>query len=183
MTLVSQVKARDELAFNQLYESFNENVYYWAYYYFTDREQAFDVIQDVFTIVWEKIDTIKDERAFYSWLRSITLNVCHRLQRAKKLDIMELYEQSIEQFACVTYTKEKLDYEFFMDTLQMLILSLQDSLRTTAFLHYIQEYEPIEISKLLHVPLGTIHSRLYRIWLDLSYQLHKHGYSMNRNDA
>ncbi|OCN05189.1 hypothetical protein A4S06_02055 [Erysipelotrichaceae bacterium MTC7] len=181
--LVRNVKKGDEAAFTMLYDAFQKNVFFWGFYYFTDKEKALDIVQDVFTIVWKKIHSLKDDGAFYTWLRTITLNVCRNEERRDKLEICELYDFSMEQFATKESNMQNIDYHLFLDLVKRLIFELKESLRLVAFLHFIRDYEPVEIARMLDIPLGTIHSRLHRIRLDLRYLLTQNGYGYTCNEA
>lgn len=82
--LVSEFKAGDVSAFEQLLERHEERVYSLALRITRNQEDAEEVLQDVFTSVYKKIDLFEGKAAFSSWVYRITANTSFMLLRKRR---------------------------------------------------------------------------------------------------
>lgn len=48
----------DEAAFRLLFETYSRRLFHVAYYYLNSRELAEEAILDVFTVIWQKRETL-----------------------------------------------------------------------------------------------------------------------------
>src|SRR5919108_6076975 len=75
--LVARCRDGDEQAWAELVERFSRYVYAIAVQAFRLREHdAEDVFQDVFTRVYEHLDTLRDDEAIKPWIAQLTRNLC-----------------------------------------------------------------------------------------------------------
>jgi len=61
------------LAFNTLYKEYSGRLYRFAFGYLKSEEEAEELVQEVFTIIWEKRADLKEELSFKSFLFTIFL--------------------------------------------------------------------------------------------------------------
>ena len=73
-TLVSRLKARDEAAFEEVFELYKDMVYSLATKLLTDKSEAYDVTQDVFLVLYRQIKRFRGECSLKTWLYRVTLN-------------------------------------------------------------------------------------------------------------
>ena len=72
----------------QLFRQFEGPVYNLAARICQCREEAFDILQDVFIQAFSRIDQFRNDAPFWSWLRQITVNTClSRLRTIKRRDL------------------------------------------------------------------------------------------------
>ena len=111
-----------------------------------DRE---DAVQTCIEKAWRKRGWLRDERYLQTWVIRILINACYDILRKHARETpVELSE-----------------WESAADAdgdAHDLLLSLDDSLRVPAMLYYIERYEVAEIARMLHLPAGTVKSRLHR---------------------
>jgi RNA polymerase sigma factor (sigma-70 family) len=75
--LVARCRAGDEVAWTALVERFSRYVYAIAVQGFRLREQdADDVFQEVFTRVYERLDTLRSDDAVQPWIAQLTRRLC-----------------------------------------------------------------------------------------------------------
>ena len=109
-----------------------------------------DAVQEAILQAWQSIHRLRNADYFETWLIRILINECHNLQRAHRrlVPVAEMPEQ------------EYVDGS--EPELREAVLALSEKLRLPVMLHYIEGYSTEEISRILHIPLGTVRSRLKR---------------------
>ncbi|MGB2953461.1 MAG: sigma-70 family RNA polymerase sigma factor [Gaiellaceae bacterium] len=81
--LVARCREGDPAAWAELVDRFSRYVYAIAVQAFRLREHdAEDVFQDVFTRVYEHLDTLRDDEAIKPWIAQLTRNLCINKLRA-----------------------------------------------------------------------------------------------------
>ena len=58
MSLFKSVVRGDETAFRLLFETYSRRLFHVAYYYLNSRELAEEAVLDVFTVIWQKRETL-----------------------------------------------------------------------------------------------------------------------------
>jgi RNA polymerase sigma factor (sigma-70 family) len=74
--LIGTIKQGDQVGLGALYTKYFPKVYQTCYYYSQNREDAFDLAQDVLLKAFSKIGSFQGASAFSTWLFSITRNHC-----------------------------------------------------------------------------------------------------------
>ena len=112
-----------------------------------DRE---DAVQETILTAWEKLPTLRHEEYFQSWVVRILINQCHgigrRISRTASLDEVSELEAPPPE----------------LRPMRDAVLALPEDYRLAVILHYVEGYGVGETARLLHVPVGTVKSRLYR---------------------
>ncbi len=83
--LIKKLKKDDLEAFNQIFYNYSSKLYHFAYSYLKSKEEAEELVQDVFYKIWEKRKDIKEEFQFRSYLFSIAFNQIKKSFRSKAL--------------------------------------------------------------------------------------------------
>jgi RNA polymerase sigma-70 factor (ECF subfamily) len=92
--LIERVKAGDHEAFDVLFQRYFSTVYRQAIRIAGSREEAEEVVQEVFLTVYEKAQTFRGASAFSTWLYRVTANAAlTKLRRRKKGE-----EQSLDDY-------------------------------------------------------------------------------------
>jgi RNA polymerase sigma-70 factor (ECF subfamily) len=112
-----------------------------------DRE---DAVSECVRKALLKRETLRDERAFRAWMIRILVNECHSIQRraARETLVDEVPERAAPNDPAAA--------------LREAILSLPEKLRLPVILHYMDGYPLSDVARALHVPEGTVKSRLAR---------------------
>ncbi len=127
----------------------------FVHFRISNRQDAEDVLQETFLTAFRKFDTLKNTACFKAWILSIARNKCNDYYRksAEKpmfsgLDLnLMVYEQSCGGI--------KLSSE------EDVFSSLKNMDKEILYLFYCLELSQKEISEKLHIPVGTVKSRLY----------------------
>lgn len=121
-----------------------------------------DVIQDAFSIAWEKISSLKDSKSFAAWLKSITINLSrsHNRQAARRKTSTGIEdEQFISDFPdpleIVLRSEQSLE-------IQNALASISPENRRALIMHLWARYEYSEIAQKLNLPVTTVVGRIHR---------------------
>lgn len=83
--LIRKLKKGDIDAFNRIFYAYSSKLYHFAYGYLKSREDAEEMVQDIFSKIWDKRADIKEEYEFRSYLFSIAFNYIKKHFRSKAL--------------------------------------------------------------------------------------------------
>ena len=81
--LVHNLAKGNLLAFNTLYKEYSGRLYRFALGYLKSKDEAEELVQEVFTIIWEKRKDLKKELSFKSFLFTIAFNIIRKHFRTK----------------------------------------------------------------------------------------------------
>ena len=81
--LVRNLSKGNLLAFNALYKIYSGRLYRFALGYLKSEEDAEELVQEVFTIIWEKRKELNEELSFKSFLFTIAFNIIRKHFRSK----------------------------------------------------------------------------------------------------
>ena len=112
-----------------------------------DRE---DAVQEAILKAWEKRDSLKNDDAFRAWVTRILVNECYDIcRRSGKVIVLDELPESI--------VPEDTEGRELRD----LIMQMDDIYRMPIIMFYIEGFSIREISSALHIPEGTVKSRLF----------------------
>jgi RNA polymerase sigma-70 factor, ECF subfamily len=168
-SLIALVKQRDQRAFHQLYRLHVRKVYTLCLRLTGHVNQAEDITQEVFILVWRKIDSFHGDSAFSTWLHSLTSNTTISYLRKQKswwqrLQQTDDYEQLADQIEAET--------PIALDDLQAAIARLPERARLVFVLHALEGYRQESIATALGITTGTVKAQFHRAkllleqWLD-----------------
>ncbi len=108
-----------------------------------------DAVQTAILTAYEKLGTLKNEDFFKTWLVRILINVCNKQlnERKRFVDIQEYMETS------TVTTEINIDVKIALRQLPVKI-------REVVVLYYMEDFSVKEIKNILHIPEGTVKSRL-----------------------
>lgn len=86
--LVKSLSGGNILAFNTLFREYSGSLYRFAFGYLKSEEEAEELVQEVFTRIWEKRKELNSELSFKSYLFTIAFNIIkkHFRREAYKSD-------------------------------------------------------------------------------------------------
>jgi RNA polymerase sigma-70 factor (family 1) len=93
--ILPQLASGGEKAFRKVYEKYNPMLRFFCLRYCNDKENANDVVQEVFVKLWEAHLTFKDETALRSYLFKTARSLCLNQLRHDK--VKDRYTQFISQ--------------------------------------------------------------------------------------
>lgn len=153
--LVNRAKLHDKDAFTELIQLYLKDLYKIAIAILMNDDDAADAIQETLLICWDKINQLKKDKYFKTWMIRILINNCYAI-RNKQWKEMAVEDVPIEGYI------EPIAEEEARSEFKKLLSVLDDKYRLPLYLFYGQEYKIAEIAKILGVPKSTIQTRLAR---------------------
>ncbi|MBU0908473.1 MAG: sigma-70 family RNA polymerase sigma factor [Proteobacteria bacterium] len=177
--LVQDFLDGDVQAFNRLVMHYQTKIYNLALNYVKSPEEAKDLAQDIFVTVYRSLPKLREKEKFTSWLYQIAINHCRN--RYKKLSRRGYFsnislddEESFLQIAGDEGPEKLLQRKNTINLVRSTIDSMAEAEKEIILLRDIQELAYEEISDILHIPLGTVKSKLNRARTSLKDRLKKH---------
>lgn len=119
---VSGLSKGNLVAFNALYREYSSRLYRFAYGYLKNDAEAEELVQEVFTIIWEKRAELKEELSFRSFLFTIAFNLIRKHFRTRTY--LNIYLKSISGTGKDNSTSQKIVH----DSLHQYITTLVERL-------------------------------------------------------
>lgn len=166
--IVERCLNAEQDAWDELVRNHTRRVYAICYRFTGSDSQAQDLTQDVFLRVFRSLKSFRaGEGSFTVWLGRLTRNLLIDNYRASKqdraTDSLELQLPMLEERASLSSrTEGLLAGREASELLQAALQKLSPELRETVILRDLEELEYKEIAEILHVPEGTVKSRLNR---------------------
>ncbi|HDP36237.1 MAG TPA: sigma-70 family RNA polymerase sigma factor [Candidatus Hydrogenedentes bacterium] len=95
MALVMRARDGDGEAFESLVQRYRNEVYALCYYFTRNREDAWDLAQEVFVKVWRALGRFRGEAGFKTWLMRITANHCKDHLKKRRVEITS-YDDALQ---------------------------------------------------------------------------------------
>lgn len=144
----------------EVYERNFSEIYRLCYLYMRNREEALDMVQEVFMrLLKQKEDSFQDQAHIDAWLRVTACNRCKDELRCwwkrKRTDLEDL------EFWHHAKQKQESEAEKEKSRLLLsLILELPEKYRVLIYFHYYEGYTMEELGEWMHSNPSTLRSRL-----------------------
>jgi RNA polymerase sigma-70 factor, ECF subfamily len=167
----------DQSAWESIVRMYRRKVFNVAYKFVGRHDQAEDLTQDVFLKLYKSLDTFDRRANFQTWLISVSRNLCIDHYRAVRKE-RETINRDVDpaDFAPVSpdpRADTQLEQRDRVQLLRQALDKLAPTLRTAVMLRDIQELTYQEIADKLHLPEGTVKSRINRGRTELARQIQK----------
>ena len=184
---IESAKKGDVESFELLVGAYQQKVYNLSYRLLGDKEEAEDLVQEVFINVFRHLSRFRGDSQFSTWIYQVAMNHCrNRLKYLKRR-----FRHATESLDDPLHTKEGEvgrdfpdekdvpEEAFYRRQVQNMVQSalreLREDYREVVALRDIQDLSYQEISEILNLPEGTIKSRLHRARFELKEVLVRLG--------
>ena len=167
----------DQVAWAVIMDRHRRKVFNLAYKFVGRHDEAEDLTQDIFVKIFKALHTFDRRANFQTWLISISRNLCidhyrsvrkERATMARDVDASELTPASRERGPLA-----QLEQSDLKEIIRRAMSELPDALRVAVTLRDLQEYSYQEIADQLHLPEGTVKSRINRGRIELARQIRR----------
>lgn len=156
--LVKDLSNGNILAFNTLFEEYGKRLYRFAYGYLKSEEESEELVQEVFTRVWEKRADLKKELSFKSYLFTISFNII-RKQFIKRSQYSEYFNSRLS-LDFDLQTSESITYNSLLNYVIDLVEQLPARRREIFIKSRLEGMSISEISNQLHVSHKTVENQI-----------------------
>jgi len=181
--LVRRAQAQDKEAFEELVRRHQHRVFAVAGGILKRREDAEDIVQQVFVKAYFSLKRFDQRAAFSTWLYKITVNECWDLLRKRKVRPLvyesDLSEEQARQFGATDErTSEEPDISEKLvarERVRNLMAGLDERDRTMLILKEVEGFAVEEIAEMLGLNANTVKVRLFRARRRVVNQAKKRG--------
>ena len=176
---IQRLKQRDPAAFEELVRARRTPIFNMLYRMLGNREEAEDLLQEVFVAVFKQIDGFRGEASLTTWIYRIATNHCINRQKYNRRRAQHASESWDANHSAgaeampspFPQPDEALEGARMERRLQIAISELDEEQRIVLVLRDIQNLSYEEIEQVVGVPGGTVKSRLHRARMALKEKL------------
>ena len=175
--LIQRCLAGDQQAWEDIVRLHRRKVFNIAYKFTGKQDEAEDLTQDIFLKIFRSLHTFDRRANFQTWLISVSRNLCIDHYRSVRKE-RETIDRGVDPSTLAPTSKEPgpvavLEQRDRVVLLREALRGLPETLRTAVLLRDIHELSYQEIADRLHLPEGTVKSRINRGRTELARQVQR----------
>ena len=155
-------------AYQKILRDQKDRLYGYALYFLRDREDAEDVVQEVFIKLWQHWDRV-DRKHTVAWMMRVAHNQCIDVVRQRKMSATRQNDWNrVEQTAFLAdsegegHPEAQFELAETQKTLLMALDELPERTKSMMLLHYYQGLKYEEIGKILDAKVSTVKVAVHR---------------------
>jgi RNA polymerase sigma-70 factor (ECF subfamily) len=155
------------MEFENIYKTYWERIFRLCMGFVNDRDVAQDLAQETFIIVWQKLDTFRNEASIGTWIFRIASNNCLRqIEKEKRFPKAELPFHITEEQHYSVEPQIQLLYKCIAGLPEMdrIIISLE-----------LEEVKQAEIAKIVGLSEANVRVKIHRIKEKLTQKFKENG--------
>jgi len=158
--LVSGIRNSDSACFKILYFKYHDSLINFSYLKLNDKEAAKDIVQELFSKIWEKRETLDPEKSIKNYL----FTICHNLiiNTYKKTNLLKIDGETDsenlegeEQDLTDQFDGNALKYD-----IERALILLSEPIRTVFSMSRFDEMKYNEIAEILDISVKTVEARM-----------------------
>jgi len=170
--LIADCLAGRTEAFGALVRRYQDRLFNTVYRLLSHADDAQDVVQEAFLSAYQSLENFKGDAQFFTWLYRIAINSAISLKRKRKAalslhvvsDDSSFDPQDASEFGQPGHALEQIEQE---RRIQLALARLSPEHRAVLVLKDMEGQKYEAMADILHVPVGTIRSRLHRARTEL----------------
>lgn len=157
--LIRKLKKGDIDAFNRIFYAYSSKLYHFAYGYLKSKEDAEEMVQDIFSKIWDKREDIKEEYEFRSYLFSIAFNYIKKHFRSKAL-INKYVEFTTTNNPESEQIQEDVNYASLKLRVDQLVDQMPEKRKAVFFKSRVEGKNSKEIAAEMNISSSTVENHL-----------------------
>jgi len=154
--LLPLIMTKDERAFTHVYDMYSKSLFAVINNLVNDREEAEDVLQEVFVKIWKNIDSYNESKGrFYTWIVNIARNSSIDKLRSKGFSNKQK-NLSSDNFVHLLDDSNKMVHKIDTIGIREFVNKLKPKCIRIIDLLFFKGYTQQEASDELQIPLGTV---------------------------
>lgn len=172
--LIQNVLNGNQRDFERLVEKYQSTVFRIAIGLLHNKEDAEEIVQDVFIKVYKSLSSFDAKAAFSTWLYRVTVNASLNVLRKKKRQKLWVELSDILQLRSKEKQADALLTEQSDNTLIYQAMNELPALQRVAFvLSKYEELPQARVAEILHLSTGAVEQLIYRAKRNLQQKLEK----------
>lgn len=167
--LINRAKSGDEQAFEKIVKLYEKNVYNSALYIAKNREDAFDISQEVFLKLWRTLPSYRGDASLKTWVATITRTCAIDYIRARnqKQTSSLTYEEDEKEIDVIdedtaSNPEKSFEQKERAAAVRKAVGALPEPIRETLILREFHDLSYAEIANIQKISEGTVKSRISR---------------------
>lgn len=170
LDLVHRSQAGDTDAYEELVRRYHGKIYGLVYGMTSNREDAEDLVQEIFVKAWKALGHFREQSGFYTWIYRIainrTINFRKRRNRRRTVTLDEFdpdikTAESYREFSSKGSVLRKMSLGEFQKKMNEALLRLSEKHRAVVLMHDVQGMPHAEIAGIMRCSEGIVRSRLF----------------------
>jgi RNA polymerase sigma factor (sigma-70 family) len=173
--LIERCLQGDQIAWETIVRQHWRKVFNVAYKFVGKHDEAEDLTQDIFLKIFRSLHTFDRRANFQTWLISVSRNLCIDHYRSVRKE-RQTINRDVDPGDLTPASRDVSAYAALEQQDRVVLLraamqQLPETLRTAVMLRDIRELTYQEIADQLHLPEGTVKSRINRGRTELARQI------------
>ena len=177
---VVKAKKGNSKAFENIVKDTQNYIYYYCLSLLKNEDEASEAVQDIYIILFKKLDSVEKPEAFLGWLKVVSANYCKNklLRKHKSLSL----DEEISDYGDLNTTQitpEKcIETDEICNIVNSAVDSLPDFQKECVLMYYYYQMDISQIAASLGIKEGTVKSRLFNARKSIKAELEKYGKDM-----
>lgn len=161
--LVAQAQTGDFAAFEELVRRYRNDVFRLAHHYVHNREEAWDISQEVFIKAHYSLKQFRGEANFKTWALRITSNQCKDFLKKRRLPTVTFNEalRNVDAPSGALEPDRAMEAEEIGQAIEAALGRLPHKHRTAFILREFEGLTYEQMAQVMQCNLGTVMSRLH----------------------
>lgn len=159
--LVVECKQGSRKACYELYRLYSKAMLNVAFRIVGNIGEAEDVLQEAFLDAFNKLKDFRQETTFGLWLKQIVVNRSINLLRKRRLELIELEGDHLENIP-EEESEDEDDVQYQVTAVKEAIKELPDGYRVVLSLYLLEGYDHEEISQIMNISENTSRTQFLR---------------------
>jgi len=183
--LVSRAQTGDFAAYEALVRQYRNDVFGFAYHFVRDREEAWDLSQEVFIKAHRALKRFRGDASFKTWVLRITANQCKDFLKKRRIKTVSFdgAPQYENRPAPELDPRDQAEAQEVGQAIQRAVDALPVKHRTAFVLREIEGLSYQEMAGVMNCSVGTVMSRLHHARRKLRSLLEKSGFALGNDTA
>ena len=163
LLLWESIRKGNDLAFSSFYKKYVQSLFNYGMHIQPNRELVKDCIQELFTKIWEKKESLGPvEKVRFYLFRSFKNLIFNKIEAASKKSIVpeESLDRMIQDFPVENLLIDTELVEARMVRLQKAVSLLTNRQKEVIFLRFFQSLEIKEIAQIMNISIPGVHNLL-----------------------
>ncbi|MGF9767610.1 sigma-70 family RNA polymerase sigma factor [Bacillus albus] len=159
--LIQLTLSGNKEAYSELYDKTIHEVYKTAHFLIEDKTDVDDVVQEIYIQLYESLRKYDSEKPFHPWLIGLAIKQIHSYRRKRWMRLRIIKKAEEQRKPVQIDFSNDLISKISNQKLIELIYKLPYKLKQVIILRYLHDYSQEEVAQILHIPIGTVKSRIH----------------------
>lgn len=160
--VVMRLTRGDRSAQRELYDLYSRAMYNVCMRILNRREDAEDVLQEVFVVAFKQVESFRFDSTFGAWLKKITVNRCINFVNKRRVQLCLVDDYEKVNHPEVDESTDWEQVQLTVDKVHKAMINLPEGCRIVFSLFMLEGYDHSEIAEILGVSESTSKSQLFR---------------------